>query len=211
MKQYFLIIGIILSLLISCGEGKDKEKLEETSLDEVIEKGEAVNNNIKIAEQKWEKRKQKGDTLAMDYKSLLEIMPNIDGYTKQKPEGMNINANGTSYATAIQNYQGKTGELNITIFDYNGAINMLAAASGWKTFQMKTEDSEGYRSAEEYKDFVDTWIYTEYNKPNKNAIAMMVINDRFILSVNADGQDNTDFARRIAEQVLKNNKNIFSK
>lgn len=211
MIRYFVIIGIALSLLISCGNDKDKDRLEETSLDEVIEKGESINNDIKNAEQKWEIRKQKGDTLAMDYKVLTQAMPDIEGFTKQKPEGMNINANGLSYSTAIQNYKGTNGDLDITIFDYNGAINMLAAATGWKTMTMKLEDEEGYRSAEVYKGFQDTWIYTEYNKPNKNAVVILAVNDRFLLSVNANGQENIDFAKKIAEQVLNNNKSIFSK
>ncbi len=211
MIRFFIIISIALSLLISCGSDKDKEKLEETSLDEVIEKGEAINDDIKNAEQKWEIRRQKGDTLPIDYKVLLQIMPEIDGYKKQKPEGMNISANGDSYASAIQNYEGKNGNLDITIFDYNGAINMLSAASGWKAMTMKMEDEEGYHSAEVYRGFKDTWIYTEYNKPNKNAVVILAINDRYLLSVNANGQDNIDFAKKTAEQILNNNKDLFSK
>lgn len=211
MKRYFLFLVISLALLISCGENKDKDRLEETSLDEVIEKGESLNNDINKAEQKWKIRQQKGDTLPIDYKVLLEIMPNIDGYSKQKPEGMNINTNGISYSSAIQNYTGNNGDLDISIFDYNGEINLLAAASGWKLMTMKMEDEEGYRSAEMYNGFKDTWIYTEYNKPNKNAVVMMAINDRYLLSVNANGQESIDFTKKIAEQVLNNNKNLFSK
>ncbi len=211
MKRYLCILSIALSLLISCGSDKDKGRLEETSMDEVIEKGVSINNDIKNAEQKWELRRQKGDTLPIDYKVLIQIMPEIDGFTKQKPEGMNINTDGVGYSSVIQNYSSKNGDLDISVFDYNGAINMLAAASGWKAMTMKMEDDEGYRSAEVYPNFKDTWIYCEYNKPNKNAVIIMAINDRYLLSVDANGQDNIDFAKKIAEQVLNNNKGIFAK
>ncbi len=211
MKLNLILLITAVFLLFSCNSEQDTEKLEETSLEDVLEKGESINNNIKIAEQKWEMRRRKGDTLPIDYKVLIGIMPDIKGYTKQQPEGMNIVTNGTSYSSAIQQYDGSDGEINISIFDYNGEINMLTAASGWKAKKIKVEDEEGFHSSEPYYGFKDTWIYTEYNKINKNAIVILAINDRFILSVNANGQDNVDFAKKIAEQILSNNKDLFSK
>lgn len=207
----YVIIFMLGLLLMSCESCEEKEKLEETSLDELLERAEIINNDIKQAEQKWEIRRQKGDTLPVDYKILIGIMPNIEGYRKQEPEGLNVASNGATYSSAIQQYESKKGDLNIAIFDYNGEINMFAAASSWKTSKTKVEDEDGFHFAEPYKDFIDTWIYTEYNKINKNAVVILAINDRFIISVNANEQDNVDFARKIAEQILTSNRNLFSK
>lgn len=198
-------------LIGGCGSEQDKEQLEETSLDEILEKGEAINNDIKKAEQKWEKRRQKGDTLPVDFTILTKIMPNIDGWTKLNPEGMKIDADGTSYSSALQQYKSGNDELNISIFDYNGAIHLLAAATGWKATKMRVENEEGFLFAEPYNGFKDTWIYYEYNKINKNAIVILAINHRFVLTVNISGQENIDFAKKIAEQILNNNKELFSK
>lgn len=202
---------IVILLLWACNGDQDQNELDELSLDEVLEKGEKLNNEITRAEKKLSIRKQKGDTLAIDYKKLIEIFPEIKGFQKQPTEGTNIDDNGDQYSNAIQNYKSKDAELEISIFDYNNAINLFAAASSWKTMNEKVEDNEGYRFVEKLNNYPDSWIYVEYNKIEKNAVVTAAINDRFVLSINATNQESPNFVRKIAEEILNNNKQLFDK
>lgn len=205
-----MLLSIALALfIISCGEKKDIDT-KETPTVEQEQKGESMSNS-ESANSKLESRRAKGDTVAIDWKKYPNIMPEISGFTKSSPDISSINAMGMNYSSFIQNYSKGENNISITIIDYNTAVEMFSSAAGWKNFKMQTDNEESFSSVQEYSGAKDTWIFEEYLKNEKDANVVLAVNDRYFISINANNQTSTEYAKGIAGKLLKDNKDLFLK
>ncbi|HAW07702.1 MAG TPA: hypothetical protein DCW42_00775 [Bacteroidetes bacterium] len=214
MKKYlvlFFVCSFALALFISCGK-KEEEKLDEISMDEIIERGDKVDKQMDQAEKKLEERKKRGDTIATDYKVLLTFIPDITGWQAEKPEGTNLTVSGAQYSTASKSFKdAQNNEVSIELYDYNTSLGLMTSSSMWKNFGIESDNEESYQKVSQFADVKDSWVYEEINKVDKITNVNYSLNDRYFLSVTVSGQTNLNFAKEIAQQVINRGKSLFNK
>jgi hypothetical protein len=207
-----LLFTILLVSFNSCNNSKEEEKLDEISYDDVLAKGEKLNSEISKIEQKINKRKASGDTIAKDWKELKKLIPDIPGYNREEPNGNTLFVDNTSYSTlSIQFSKDKNNTIDIDLFDYNIAINLMFSVSAWRSQDTTIERNNIYQKIYKFKDIPDSWFYEEYNKEEKIATCAISLNDRYYLTVSGTEQENIDFVKSIALSIINNGKSVFSK
>lgn len=192
----FFFIGFI-----SCNSG-DKSDNSDSVTDE---KGNTSNNDQSAAvdkNSKWEQRKAKGDTMALPYKELQAYFPEISGYTKEGgPKGSQMNVPGMgSLSEAEQEYVKGNKNISIKIVDYNAA---------WQTFQgmtaiygmgFSTEDDTKKQSHSDLG-LKDVYAYQTTYKTEIKSELIIIANDRFMISLNSDGENSESFLKDVAKQM----------
>ena len=106
MKKEFLVIFSAGWILITACGGGDKVVVKdgEVSVSDLPKVAEKMNEGVKEAQDRWEARKAKGDTLAMPYKDLQAYLPEVSGYTKDGgPKGSQVNMPGHGRMVGEQN------------------------------------------------------------------------------------------------------------
>lgn len=215
MRKYlalFIIPIFAIALFVSCGNKSNDEQLEETTIDEIVEKGDRVNQQMSATESKIEERKKRGDTLALDYKILLSFIPDIPDWQAQNPEGTNLSISGSHYSTASKTFTNSKGdEVTFELMDYNTSLGLLASVSMWKNFGMESDNDESYQKVSQYNGIKDSWVYEEINKVDKITTVNYNLNDRYILTVTITGQTDLNFAKDLAQKVIDKGKSYFNK
>ena len=208
-----IFISIILTLLIaSCGKKEKEENLEEISVDEIVEKGEKVDKQMQSVEAKIEARRKKGDTIALDYRTMLSFIPDLPGWEADKPEGSNLTVGGVKYSTASKSFRNAKGEeISIELFDYNTSLGMLTSSTMWKNFGLESDNDDSYQKVSQYTGIKDSWIYEELNKTDKITNVNYSLNDRYFLTLTLSGQTDLNYAKELAEKVIANGKSYFNK
>lgn len=212
MKKIFVLM-LTVSLLFSmgCGGKKEGKQLEDLNIGDLVEKGAQISKDISNSEKKLEQRKKRGDTIATDWQKLNELIPDIPGYTRSKPDGMKMTFDNTSYSNVSMNFSNNSSSIDVNLFDYNCAVSLLAGVSAWKSSGLSIETSEGYQKVTKFNDVADSWIFEEYNSQDKRATVTLSLNDRYYLQVAANDQPNTDFVKKIAANIANNGKSLFSR
>jgi len=214
MKKIVFIIFISLCIqffITGCGK-KEEEKLDEISIDEIVEKGQKVDKQMQVVEAKIEQRKKRGDTIATDYNILLSFIPDIAGWQAEKPEGSNLTVSGSKYSLASKSFKDAKGnEITIELYDYNTSLGMLTSSTMWKNFGLESDNNERYQKVSKFDDIKDSWIYEEINKVDKITNVNYSLNDRYLLSVTVEGQTDLNYAHNLAKQVIEKGKAYFNK
>ncbi len=207
MKLLFsLIIGLFALILVSCGE-KAKEIKDAV---ELAQKAPEMAKNMQSAQDiskvRWEERKKKGDTLSLPFKKLEEFIPaSIIGYKSEDPAGQNMNMQGLSYSESSRKYVkenagGVAEDIEIKLVDYNATQDLFSAAFFWMSTNFSREDGNGYERT------IDIGVkevpgFEKYTKSSKTAELTFAVGYRFILTIRAENQANTDFTKSIARSM----------
>ncbi|OGU60109.1 MAG: hypothetical protein A2X64_01080 [Ignavibacteria bacterium GWF2_33_9] len=205
-----LYIFLISIIFISCSK-KENEPEDFLKVNELMEKAEQINEDFKSAEDKFEARKAAGDTLAIEWMKLYELIPDVDGFTRSEPKGMMFSMENLAYSNATATFQKDNLEIEVSLYDYNQVVSLFAAATAWKNVGFNVEDENGYQKVSQLKEITDSWIFEEWRKNNKRATVTISLNDRFFLQVSANDQPGTEFVKSIAMKVINKGKSIFNK
>lgn len=207
MRTFILLIAIVVLIgLNSCGE-KSKEVKEAIEIakkaPDMAEKYEKTQNK---AEQIWKERKERGDTLAVNFHKLQEFLPEeIPGYTAEKPTGESINMMGVSYSQAKRTYIKKLDDENdesieITILDYNSASNLYTAATAMWLSNYSYENEDGYGKS--YNPEVpDSFGFEEYETNSKSATVTIALAYRYILTIEGTNQKDTEHIKQMLKYI----------
>lgn len=198
-----LAIAICSFLLgfISCNSGDKKDDPDSV----IDEKSNVVNNEEAAAvdkNSKWEQRKAKGDTMAIPYKDLQAFLPEIAGYSKDGgPKGSQMDIPGMgSLSETEQAYVNGDKRISIKIVDYNAA---------WQTFQgmtaiygmgFSTEDDTKKQSHSDLG-LKNVYAYQTSYKTEPKSELIIIANDRFMISLNSDGENSESFLKDVAKQM----------
>ena len=191
---------LILVLISTCGQ-KTKETTEAISaLKSIAKAGENMEKDMDRLEKKQEERRQKGDTLAMHYEELAKFLPSdIVGFEINGDlDGNSTNMMGMSYSNVRQTYVDVDGYvLTIEIMDYNFANSMYMAATAIYGVGMEIDNTEQRLKSFTLSEDVKGW---EVLKKKKNKASVFVgIAGRFFISIEADGQEDTDLVKEILD------------
>lgn len=135
------------------------------------------------------------------YSELEEYLPtDISGYTAGDPEGQTMNMEGFSFSSStVEFYDSEDYFIRISIIDYVAASSMFQAASAMWATGMSYENDEMSAKTIEWNDNISGW--EEFNKLDNEATLILGIGDRFLFTIEADGQDGVDFIISIAEDM----------
>jgi hypothetical protein len=209
MKSLVLIFSILsFSIFFSCGEKKEEIQEGVKAITQAPDIAKNIETEQKYLDAKREERQKRGDTLAMSYKQLQQYLPSsVDSYTAEAPEGESVTAMGGSFSSAERRFVKQIGDeqadVQVSLFDYNSVYGIYSGAVAvWgmgysvendrelsKTFNPGIEGSAGFE---------------HLDKENKNAEVTYALGGRFILTVKASNQENTDFVKKVAQSMKLN-------
>lgn len=205
MKIHVYLLIIAVAFISACG-GKEAQDLKNTvEVMKGMANAEEINKELgnleEMAQKRIAERKAKGDTMAINFKKLIDYLPSsISGYTAEKPEGQTINAMGMSYSEANVRYVKGNDDITIKLFDYNASYSIYAGLTIWAQSGIELENSDGYEKS--YKTGIEhAYGWEKYNIPNKRAELMIAIGYRFVLSIEASNMSNTDLVKSIANSM----------
>ena len=203
----FIILFIIG--ITACGKKSDEQQAIENTMDiaknapEMVKKMETVQEK---AQKIWKERKERGDTLAINFRELQKYLPTeIPGYTAEKPEGETMNMMGISYSEASIKFVKKTEDGNqerikITILDYNSATSIFFTAAAWMATNYSVENSDGYSKTFD-PGIEDCYGFEEYKIKQKTASITVAVGYRFIITIEANNQSGTDKLKEMLKLI----------
>ncbi|HEY8402419.1 MAG TPA: hypothetical protein VIK89_14220 [Cytophagaceae bacterium] len=198
-KQSYLLLTALSFLIISCGEKAREVKNAYELISNAPAMAENLEKSISAAEKKREERRAKGDTLAMPYQELQKYLPSISGYEIDgEAKGSTTNMPGMSFSSIEQIYRKDDNRVKVSLIDYNAAYTMYTAATAiWSTGMSFEDNSQKANSVT--IDGLSGWEV--FKKNEKSAELILGVGDRFLLTITADGQENTDFVKSIAKDM----------
>lgn len=198
-----LLLLALLFFLFTCGEKVKEAKDAYNILSALQNATKNIDENIEQAEKKYQERIARGDTVAMHYNELKKYLPkNFSGYsTKGEPTGSSMTMAGMSYSVCKQTFANDEGkELKIALMDYNGAYQLYQGMLAVYSLSIFIEtDEEKMQSIQLDNEDIKGWEVLK--KKEKKASVFFGISDRFYLAIEAEGQDNTELVKSIAENM----------
>jgi len=187
----------------SCGGDKAEEKKEidpeKNPLGAMMNMAKEMEENAK----KQEERMAKGDTSikAIPYEELYKYLPeNIDGYKKGEPTGGTMTMQGLSYSYAEVIFKNDNGDdIKIGLIDYSAAYSLYSMAAAMWGLGMTIDTPEEKAKSINMSDKVRGW--ESFQKKDKSASVFLGVGSRFMLNVEADKQEDTEFVKALAGKV----------
>ncbi|MDT8412742.1 MAG: hypothetical protein RQ875_09790 [Vicingaceae bacterium] len=203
MKKFnkFLLISLS-AILIACG-GEDKSQddnidVEKNPLGAAMKMAQNMQEQAEKMQKNMEERK---DAKAMHYEELIKFLPTeIDGYTAEEPDGGTVEMQGTSYSNADITFKNEAGErIKVSLLDYNAALSMYSMATAMWTSGLKIDTKDELAQSYTVNDEISGW--ETFKKKTGKASVILGINNRFMLTIEADKQENCDNVKSIAKNM----------
>ncbi|HRN43078.1 MAG TPA: hypothetical protein PK649_13550, partial [Vicingus sp.] len=157
-------------------------------------------NMQRQAEKIEEKQKNRENASAMHYEELMKYLPeSIEGYEKNEPKGESVEMGEMSFSSAEVRFKNQQDEIKITLLDYNAALSMYSMATAMWSTGFKIDNSKEKSQSVKLTDEITGW--ETILKKSKDASLILGINDRFLLTIEAENQENTDLLKEIAKQM----------
>lgn len=206
MKSYIIVFTLFLAFVIGgCGASEELEEMKKAvdMVKDMPEKAEKISNRMEIAKKRYEERKAKGDTIAMNYKELQEYLPkSISGYGEPKLSGQTTNTMGISISNAEALFQKEgdnKGRIKIELVDHTAGYGAFMAAATWLTGYSFENDNRVDKTFETGMD--DVFGFESYGKKNKRAELTYALGYRFIINITGYDQEGTDFLKDVAKKI----------
>lgn len=203
MKKFNKFILISLSvILVACG-GKDKSQddnidVEKNPLGAAMKMAKNMQEQAEKMQKDMEERK---DAKAMHYEELIKFLPTkIDGYTAEEPDGGTVEMQGTSYSNVDITFKNEAGErIKVSLLDYNAALSMYSMATAMWTSGLKIDSKDELSQSYNINDKISGW--ETFKKKTGKASVVIGISNRFMLTIEADKQENCDHVKSIAKSM----------
>jgi hypothetical protein len=115
---------------------------------------------------------------------LQEYLPEISGFTQEKPRGETAQYGTWSYSTASARYTSGESNIEVEIHDYAKISALYAPFQMWLSGNFMREDEEGYEKAVKIDGFPGM---EEYKHEAKRGKLTLMVGDRFIVVVEGNG------------------------
>ncbi|MBX7241284.1 MAG: hypothetical protein K1X92_05990 [Bacteroidia bacterium] len=206
MKTKILTGLLILSIFSGCNKLSEKAQDAKNTvnvLQNVDDIAQNMEESTKNAEKKIQERRQRGDTVAMHYDKLKTYLPtDLQGYTPDgEPKGEMVKNAGMSFSTITQNYKKGESTMKVTLHDYNGVGMLYTAAFGmFGVGGLEVENDQEIMKGWDPK-MGEVKGFEKYQKKQKDANVVLGTAERFVLIVDASGQENTDAVKSVAKSA----------
>lgn len=201
-KRLLLLLSAALFGGLTACEQAQQAKNAYSAVSSMAKAGKTVEADLKTSELRQTERIKRGDTLAINYKELKKRLPAaIAGFAADgEAEGQSMQMSGLHYSTAKQKYRKGDETLTITLMDYNGAAPMFMAATMMMNTGLEMENDEQIMRGTDLG-LTDVKAYETLGKKNHNASLMSSVADRFFVTVEATGQQDTELVKTAAKSL----------
>ena len=135
----------------------------------------------------------------VDFRKLKEVLPqDLAGFEKGDSSGEKNNAFGISVSEAKQSFRTADGSKSVRfeITDPGSLAGPFALANMWMNLDIDKETSDGY---EKTSTISGRKMMEKWNKGSKHGEVTMVVGNRFMVEVNANGVDMNDVKALLAK------------
>lgn len=203
----FCLVFFGVSLLFSCGSGSNNQTVIKTkdgnvTVSDLQKASEQMKDAIDVAEKRKQERRERGDTLAMNYKDLQQYLPDVSGYEKKgNPGGESVSGAGFgSFSKAEQRYVSGDKRLEIELIDYNQSAFGFTTATGMFGMNMQVEnDREKTGPFNTGMDGIKG--YERIYKTEDRAEVTYAVVDRFLIIIKSRGSNDIEELKNIAKSM----------
>lgn len=200
MKYIAYLFSILLiASITACGGGSEEEEEIEVSknpLQALMKMGQEMEKQAKLMEE----RQKDGNVEAIHYEELYNYLPeSISGYERGEPTGASIEAQGMSYSSAEVRYTSDDGDLKVVILDYYAAFGLYTMATSAWMAGIKIDTPEETASGVKFSDEAKGW--QSFRKKSGKASIVLGIGSRFMLTVEADNQEDTEYVKEVVKSM----------
>ena len=151
---------------------------------------------IAYTDQKYTARLRQGDTLILDQTELLRLLPPVvAGYQSYGvADGSLVNLMGNRYTVAEKYYRKGNQQLKVAIADYNAAYTLYNVATATLAAGISIDNNEQV-SRTLTLGIKDATAWETYDKQEHKATIAVGVAERFLITVEASGQTDTEEAK----------------
>ncbi|GAB3830774.1 hypothetical protein GCM10028821_19640 [Hymenobacter jeollabukensis] len=144
----------------------------------------------------------RSDTISLHYETLQRFLPeHVAGFVREgSPQGESVQLGGISYSTCEQHYRKGNQRLKVQLVDYNGAQALYAGATALMSTDIWQESDEQLMRG------CDLGLpgvrgYETVQKLERRAAVALGVGDRFFVSVESTGQEDTRLVKAVARTL----------
>ena len=206
MLHRFIAALAAVLLLAGCEQAKEAKNAYNV-VTHAAEASKEVAAGLDDAQARQAERVKNGDTLALPYKELQKYLPEtVPGFpTADDLAGQTMQMPGMHYSQAFRAFHhGDKQQLTVMLVDYNGAGELFTAASGMMALGMEMEDEDQRMSSADLGQ-KGLKAIEFYEKKKRGAKIVVAINDRFMVTVEATDQPDTEAVKSVAKSLKYDN------
>jgi hypothetical protein len=203
-KIFFPAITLAIFTFSSCKSDKKVEiKDGKIGVSDAIDAVQALGKGVEDAQNRWEERRKKGDTVALQYKELESFLPDFNGYTKEGgPKGNQSNIPGMGgFSQTEQTYVNGDKRIKVSITDYNASQMAFTAATALYSLNISSEDDDKRQGSVDLG-MKDVAAYETIYKQRQEAELAVIAGDRFYIMFSSDGSNDIDQLKSVAKDVV---------
>ena len=186
MRTILLLFTILFATaaITSCGGGK--KSADETADDSApANPAEAVSKALESL--------GKGDgkvSEPVDHRKLRDLLKErISGFERTSYESQSTGAMGFNFSNAQADYEDGDKRINATLTDAGGMGMAMMSMAAWSSMQLDREDQDGWERTSTWKGYKS---YEKYNRSNNYSELALIVENRFIVTLNGSNVDMDD-------------------
>ena len=200
--QKLVLIGLGLCIILNMGCGGSDKKADATSEQAAggaQEESQSVEEAMKDVKEALQGNGEVKEVV--DFRKLKELLPEeLAGMDRISHSGEKAGMFGMNMSTATAEYRGDDQELEVTFVDFAGMSAALSGLAGWATMEMDRETDSGY----ERTTMIDGYkAFEKYDKSSKSVEVSLLVENRFIVTVNGRNIEEKTMAKAIDQLGLK--------
>ena len=210
MSRPLLAVVLVALSVTACGPSPEQVAREEAlkKLDQAAKEMEAAGKRAEAAAAKGDVGAAVGEAMKalgglagaagggsyepVDFRKLKEALPQeLAGFEKGEASGEKNNAFGISVSEAKQSFRTADGNKRVRfeITDPGSLAGPFALANVWLNVEVDKESGDGY---EKTSTVGGRKIHEKWSKDSKRGEVQMVVGNRFMVEVNAEGVEMND-------------------
>ena len=191
--------GIILSACsFDGGKKKARKEAEEAAKVAAENPAEAVR---KAFEGLNSGKSEAGEVKPVDHRALRDLLKESlrGGFERTEYESQTVGAMGFNMSNAQAQYTSGDCRLDVNIADTGGMGMAVMSMAAWSQMEVDREDKNGY---ERTSTFHGHKSFEKYDKSNNSAEIALIVDNRFIVTVNGNGCEMDDVKKAAGDLDL---------
>ena len=202
MKRFSTFLPLAATVLLASCDQVQEARNTYNAVASTARAAKNMGAALEASQKKRTERVERGDTVSLNYKDLQRYLPKqVNGFTPVgEPTGESVNMQGFSYSSCGQIYTKGDQRLKVLLVDYNGANTLYAGATAMMSAGFAQEDADQLmRGCDLGVPNVKGWETLE--KKEHNASVALGVGDRFLVTVESNKQDDTEFVKQVARNI----------
>lgn len=135
---------------------------------------------------------ENSDVQPVDWRDMKTLLPDdIAGFDRIDWEGHNKQAIGIRLATIKGDYERGDDRMHVAVVDLGSLSGLATAGYDWLDAHIDSETSRGYERTQEIEGYPG-FVEVEYGSVRDEMSAVVIVEDRFVVAVNIEGENLDD-------------------